>query len=177
MTEIMIPGIDDAGALYPIEKLRAHQIGAFHVAISVFLFAGDELLLQQRAAGKYHSGLKWANTCCTHPHWGESVADCAVRRLDDELGFSVDVTAKGVVDYRADVGNDLIEHERAHIFVGHVDKDALVIVPNPDEVAAVRWAPIAGLRAEVAARPDDFSAWLRIYLERAGETGLAELAA
>lgn len=177
MTEIMIPGIDDAGDLYPIEKLRAHQIGAFHIAVSVFLFSGDELLLQQRAAGKYHSGLKWANTCCTHPNWGESVDDCAVRRLDDELGISAEVSAKGVVDYRAEVGNGLIEHERAHIFVGQVDRAVLPMKLNPEEVAAVRWAPIAGLRAEVAARPDDFSAWLRIYLERSGETGLAELAA
>jgi len=36
--------------------------------------------------------------------------------------------------------------------------------PNPDEVEDVRWAAIGTLKDEIAARPQDFTPWLRIYL-------------
>ena len=42
--------------------------------------------MQQRADGKYHSGGLWANTCCSHPRWNESLDDCAHRRQFEELG-------------------------------------------------------------------------------------------
>ena len=77
----IIPAIAADGSLFPIGKLEAHRLGQKHLAVSVFVFAGEQLLIQRRADGKYHCGGQWANTCCTHPHWGESPADCARRRL------------------------------------------------------------------------------------------------
>ena len=71
--EIIIPAIAEDGTLYPVEKMAAHRAGQQHLAISVFVFSQNRLLLQQRAASKYHCPGKWANTCCTHPHWGETV--------------------------------------------------------------------------------------------------------
>jgi isopentenyl-diphosphate Delta-isomerase len=37
---------------------------------------------------------------------------------------------------------------------------------DPGEVAAVRWVGLEPLRAEIAERPQAFTPWLRIYLER-----------
>ena len=65
------------GVLQPVEKLAAHLDGLRHKAVSVFVTRGDQLLIQQRALGKYHTPGLWANTCCTHPHWGEADIDCA----------------------------------------------------------------------------------------------------
>jgi isopentenyl-diphosphate delta-isomerase len=76
------------GTLQPVEKLEAHQRGLRHKAISVFLMRDGKVLLQRRAMHKYHTPGLWANTCCTHPFWGEASLDCATRRLGEELGLN-----------------------------------------------------------------------------------------
>lgn len=171
----MIAAIDDDGALYPIEKLEAHRRGLRHLAVSIFVFRGDKLLMQRRALGKYHSELLWANTCCSHPHWGESVDACAQRRLNEELGMQLTLHAAGVLDYIADVGSGLVENERVYCFVGDYRLDTPGIAPNPHEVADVRWMTVSDLRRDVVATPAAYAPWLRIYLERARETGIERL--
>ncbi|HAJ18865.1 MAG TPA: isopentenyl-diphosphate delta-isomerase, partial [Rhodospirillaceae bacterium] len=56
----MIPAIASDQSLYPIEKMEAHRRGVFHQAISAFVFSqSGELLIQRRAAEKYHCGGLW----------------------------------------------------------------------------------------------------------------------
>ena len=162
----MIPAIGEGGLLFPIDKMKAHEIGQLHLAISVFLFAGDRMLIQQRALEKYHCGGQWANACCSHPHWGEEIAACAPRRLEEELGVIVPLEEVGVLTYKADVGGGLTEHERVHLFHGHVDPTRLMLDPDPNEVADTRWVGIDDLQAEIAAQPEDFTPWFRLYLTR-----------
>lgn len=160
---IMIPAWVD-GILTPVEKLEAHQRGLKHKAVSVFVLRGDALLIQQRAAGKYHTPGLWANTCCTHPHWDEDPALCAPRRLTDELGITgVDLIQREAIEYRAEVGNGLIEHEVAEVFVGQAPDD-LVITPAPDEVQATRWVAVPDLLREIEETPEVFTPWIRIYM-------------
>ena len=103
----------------------------------MFLRDGDRILLQQRALTKYHTPGFWANTCCTHPHWGEAADVCALRRMAEELGITgITVTFREEVEYRADVGQGLTEHEVVQIFVADAP-EGLTIRPNPAEVAAV----------------------------------------
>lgn len=159
----MIPAWVD-GRLQPLGKLEVHQRGLRHKAVSVFVLDGPRVLIQQRAAGKYHTPGLWANTCCTHPRWEEDPATCAVRRLREELGIAGLYPAfAGRVEYRADVGSGLIEHELVDIFVAEAPSD-LRIQPNPSEVQAVRWVDLYDLSAEVLRTPDQFTPWLRIYL-------------
>lgn len=161
--EEMIPAWVD-GRLQPVGKLDVHQRGLRHKAVSVFVLDGPRVLIQQRAAGKYHTPGLWANTCCTHPRWDEDPATCAVRRLREELGITGLYPAfAGRVEYRADVGSGLIEHELVDIFVAEAPAD-LRVVPNPSEVQAVRWVDLYDLSAEVLRTPDQFTPWLRIYL-------------
>ncbi|MDG3041422.1 isopentenyl-diphosphate Delta-isomerase [Roseicyclus marinus] len=162
MTE-MIPAWVN-GTLTPVEKLEAHQKGIRHKAISVFLMRGDRVLLQRRAMGKYHTPGLWANTCCTHPHWGEPALDCATRRLDQELGISgIPLVFRDTVEYRADVGGGLIEHEVVDIFVGEMP-DGQEPAPNPDEVMDTIWQPLPDLMRAVIDTPRSFTPWLQIYL-------------
>jgi isopentenyl-diphosphate delta-isomerase len=152
------------GTLTPEEKLEAHQKGIRHKAISVFLMRGDKVLLQRRAMGKYHTPGLWANTCCTHPHWGETPMDCATRRLGQELGlFDVALQFRDTVEYRADVGGGLIEHEVVDIFVGELPAGREP-VPDPTEVMDTIWQPLPELMQAVVESPAGFTPWLRIYL-------------
>ena len=145
------------------EKLRAHRDAALHRAVSVFLFDGSgAVLLQQRAAGKYHSGGLWSNACCGHPRPGETPADAAHRRLREEMGIDGPLAPAFTVTYRAELGAGLVEHEFDHVFVGRSDADP---TPDPGEVAEWRWAAVAAVRADLVARPHCYTAWFRIAFE------------
>jgi isopentenyl-diphosphate Delta-isomerase len=159
----MIPAWVD-GRLMPLGKLEVHQRGLRHKAVSVFVTRGTRVLIQQRALAKYHTPGLWANTCCTHPHWDEEPATCAVRRLDEELGIrGLFPSFADRVEYRADVGSGLTEHELVDIFVAEAPAD-LVLRPDPAEVMATRWVDLYDLSAEVRRSPDKFTPWLRIYM-------------
>jgi isopentenyl-diphosphate delta-isomerase len=147
-------------------KLAAHQNGgALHRAFSIFVFnsAGD-LLLQRRAAGKYHFGGLWTNTCCSHPRRGDTTLDAAHRRLQHELGFDTDLSEKFSFVYRAaDPASGLTEHEFDHVFVGRYDGEA---APNPDEVGEWKWVRPDELLADVRANPRSYTPWFKLVVER-----------
>lgn len=168
----LIPALNADGSLYPIEKLDAHKRAIPHLAISIFIFDDDRMLLQRRALTKYHCGGQWANTCCSHPHWGETLAASADRRLVEELGFTLPLTPGRQVEYRADVGQGLTEHEHVTFYFGHAKLDTLVIYPNPDEVVETRWATYQEVAEGIAAAPENYAPWFRIYMERFPEFGM-----
>ncbi|MEP3347024.1 MAG: isopentenyl-diphosphate Delta-isomerase [Litoreibacter sp.] len=159
----MIPAWVD-GTLTPVEKLRVHQEGMRHKAISVFVMNRDKVLIQRRALSKYHTPGLWANTCCTHPLWDEVPLDCANRRLDEELGITgLSPNFRDQLEYRADVGDGLTEHEVVDVFVAEAPQ-TLHVAPNPDEVMEIRWISVFELTKEVEQHPERFTAWLKIYL-------------
>jgi len=160
----MVPAWVD-GTLTPVEKLAAHQRGLRHMAVSVFVRSGDKILLQRRALSKYHTPGLWTNTCCTHPRWGEDPALCAVRRLREELGIKgLDLKPAGGIEYRADVGNGLTEHEVVDVFVAEAALD-LAIALNPEEVMQTKWCVVGDLIADIRRDPSAYTPWLRIYLD------------
>jgi isopentenyl-diphosphate delta-isomerase len=168
----IIPAIAADGSLFPIGKMAAHRHGVLHQAVSVFVFSGDELLIQQRAATKYHCGSQWANSCCTHPHWGEDAQTAADRRVREELGCSVDLAPARILTYAAKVTAGLFEHERVQVFRGAADKATLQLAPDPDEVQDTRWVSLSALRSEMSRRPHDFTPWFQIYLARWSDLGI-----
>lgn len=152
------------GTLTPVDKLAVHRGGLRHKAVSVFVVNRGRVLIQQRAMEKYHTPGLWANTCCTHPHWDEDPFNCAQRRLKEELGITgIMPVFRNQVEYRADVGNGLTEHELVDIFVAEAPDD-LPVKPDPSEVIALKWVGFDDLSAQVSRRPFEFTPWLRIYL-------------
>ncbi len=158
--------VDEQGhVLGHMEKLAAHREGLLHRAFSVFVFDGrGELLLQQRAAGKYHSPGLWSNSCCGHPRPGEAVGVAARRRLSEELGFSCELTEVFRFIYRVELADGLIEHELDHVFVGVSD---VAPRPDPTEVSAVRSISRSALTTELERAPTSFSSWLPLCAEQA----------
>lgn len=154
----------DGGALTALPKLDVHRRGLRHPAVSVFVMDGGRTLIQQRALAKYHTPGLWANSCCTHPHPGETAVDCARRRTTEELGLTgLTFVHLGEVEYRAVLDRGLTEHEVVQIFVATAP---LPILPDPDpaEVMALRWTTPGELTAAIADAPASFTPWLRIYM-------------
>ena len=161
----MIPAWVD-GALAPVEKMQVHREGLRHKAVSVFVMDRDKVLIQKRALTKYHTPGLWANTCCTHPLWNETPQDCANRRLSEELGITgLDPVFRDRLEYRADVGGGMTEHEVVDIFLADARAD-LHIAPNADEVCDTAWISFFDLTQDVKARPNRYTAWLQIYLNQ-----------
>lgn len=166
---IMIPAWVN-GVLTPVEKLEVHQRGLRHMAVSVFVLRDSQVLLQCRALSKYHTPGLWANACCTHPLWDEAADICAVRRLHEELGITVLAPEfRQTLEYRADVGAGLTEHEVVDLFVVTVGQ-GVQIIPNPDEVMDFEWVDYVDLQKRIVDQPDLFTPWLRIYMSEFSET-------
>ncbi|RYY72929.1 MAG: isopentenyl-diphosphate Delta-isomerase [Gammaproteobacteria bacterium] len=147
-------------AIGVMEKMEAHQKGLLHRAFSVFIFDKEgRMLLQQRAAQKYHGGLLWTNACCSHPYPDESVEDAAERRLQEEMGFVTPLQKVFAFTYQAEVENDLIEHEFDHVFTGEYEGG---IQPNSEEVAAYGYHSMEEISYLLDERPKTFTTWFRI---------------
>lgn len=143
-----------------MEKMEAHQKGLLHRAFSVFIFnKKGNMLLQQRAADKYHGAHLWTNACCSHPFPDERVEDAAQRRLKEELGFTTHLQEIFSFTYHAKVENGLIEHEFDHVFAGEYEND---IEPNPGEVADYVYKSMAQIKKEIEAHPQNFTSWFKI---------------
>ena len=154
-----------------MNKLSVHRAGVLHRAFSVFIFnTKGELLLQQRADGKYHSAGLWSNTCCSHPIKGEEFEDTMVRRLKEEMGIVCKTHFQFSFIYKVVFENGLIENELDHVYFGTTDD-----VPSPDmeEVKDWKYITMQELKKEIHLHPEKFSAWLKICfpkLEAAIET-------
>jgi isopentenyl-diphosphate Delta-isomerase len=167
-----IPVIAPDGGLVRGEKMDVHRRGLPHLAVSVFVFDGGHLLIQRRAAAKYHCGLLWANTCCSHPHWGESLETAARRRLREELGLDLALTQTATLSYHAPVTMGLTENERVTVFHAEADRRTLLLNPDPAEVAEIEWIALPALFQRAHDAPEAFAPWFRIYLKRWAELGL-----
>lgn len=146
-----------------MEKMEAHQKGLLHRAFSVFVFnSNNELLLQQRAHIKYHSGGLWTNTCCSHPRKNESFLDAANRRLNEEMGMVCNLESVFSFIYKAHLDKGLIEHELDWVFVGKSDT---LPIPNPAEVASYRYISLTDLDKEIIEHPNNYTEWLKICIK------------
>jgi len=147
------------------EKMQAHREGLMHRAFSVFLFNNSgELLLQQRAFHKYHSGGLWTNTCCSHPRPNEETLEAAYRRLQEEMGIAdCELTKAFDFIYFAELDDDLKENEFDHVFIGKWNG---IPVVNADEVADYKWIAPSTLLADVEVNPKAYTFWFKEVIER-----------
>ena len=159
---ILVNENDEQIGLMP--KMEAHEKAVLHRAFSVFIFnSNNELMLQQRAAHKYHSPLLWTNTCCSHQRDGETNIEAGTRRLQEEMGFTTSLKETTSFIYKAPFDNGLTEHELDHIMIGYYEQAPVI---NPDEVEDWKWMLLEDVRTDVAAQPELYTAWFKIIFEK-----------
>ena len=147
-----------------MEKLAAHEGGRLHRAFSVCVFNyRQELLLQQRAWGKYHSAGLWTNTCCSHPRLGESLEKAAHRRLQEEMGFDCELKKAFVFTYKVEFDNGLTEFEKDYVFVGKYNGE---ILPDPKEVEEYKWVTWEFLLNDMKKRPEIYTYWFKEIVKK-----------
>lgn len=184
------------------EKLEAHEKGLLHRAFSVFIFRKvlvdnpdgtrtfrNQLLIQKRAAGKYHSAGLWANSCCSHPRKGEETEAAAVRRLPEETGIEASdlegfsesfsgLKEKGTFIYKAEFDNGLTEYEFDHVFTGWLSEGSEISCGSPDrdslqfnreEAEEMKFVDVEQVMRDVLLNPADYAAWFMPALLIASE--------
>ena len=145
-------------------KMEAHEKAVLHRACSVFIINDKgEIMLQQRAASKYHSPLLWTNTCCSHQRVGESNIEAGKRRLQEEMGFQAELKELFSFIYKAPFDNGLTEHEYDHVMLGSFNSEPNI---NLEEVEAWKWMSPELVKEDILNNPDEYTAWFKIIFEK-----------
>ena len=147
------------------EKIAAHKKGLLHRAFSIFIFnSRGQMLIQKRAAGKYHSAGLWSNTCCSHPRPDEPLEQAVQRRLQEEMGFTCPVKEVFSFVYKIKFDDcDLFEHELDHVLIGIFDGQP---EPDPDEASDFKWVDLNELEKDVQEYPEQYAHWFKLSLKK-----------
>jgi isopentenyl-diphosphate delta-isomerase len=148
-------------------KSEAHQKGLLHRAFSIFVFnRKGEMLLQQRALHKYHSGGLWSNACCSHPQPQEETLVAANRRLKEELGIEANLERLFHFIYQTEFTNGLMEYEYDHVFVGEFEGPISI---DKAEINDFCFQGMPGLQLLVKEHPEKFTTWFRLAFPKVFE--------
>jgi isopentenyl-diphosphate delta-isomerase len=146
------------------EKMAVHKQGQLHRAFSVFIFNNkNKLMLQKRAANKYHSPNLWSNTCCSHPYPGEETLLGAERRLTEEMGFSCDLQEIFDFCYKIKFENGLNENEYDHVFIGKYNGKPEL---NLKEASDWKLVKLDDLKQDLGKNPKKYTHWLKLCLDK-----------
>ncbi|MFH0952160.1 MAG: isopentenyl-diphosphate Delta-isomerase [Patescibacteria group bacterium] len=150
-----------------MEKIQTHTEAKLHRCFSIFIFNfKGKMLLQKRAANKYHSGGLWSNACCGHPKPGEKTEQAAQQRLKEEMGFSCDLRKLLTFTYKASFHNGLTEWEIDHVFCGVYNDE---VRPDLEEAEEFKWLSTEELRKDIEDNPDNYTPWFKIALPKVME--------
>jgi isopentenyl-diphosphate delta-isomerase len=150
-----------------MEKQEAHLSPNLHRAFSIFIFNNKgEMLLQQRADEKYHSSGLWTNTCCSHPAPGEDIVESAKKRLNEEMGFTTDISEVFSFIYQAGLDNGLTEYEYDHVFIGEYNS---AVNPDVAEVKAYSYKSLGEIEQDITQKPELYTEWFKIAFPKLRE--------
>ncbi len=145
------------------DKLIVHQKGLLHRAFSIFIFNDKgEVLLQKRAATKYHSPSLWTNTCCSHLIENSDFEEYIHERLKDEMGFDCELEFKFSFHYKIKFSNGLTENEIDHVYFGKWNGTP---IPNPKEVEDYKWIDWTLFKTDLTINPEKYTYWIKETIE------------
>jgi isopentenyl-diphosphate delta-isomerase len=165
--------VDEEGhARGVMEKSAVHHANTpLHLGFSCYVLNNeDQLLLTRRALGKKTWPGVWTNSCCGHPHPGESLVRSVQRRLGQELGIgTADITLiLPGFRYAARMDNGVREHEWCPVFRAYTVAEP---APDPAEVAETRWIAWPAFSEEVASGALTVSPWCALQVPQLAALG------
>lgn len=139
--------------------------GRLHRAIALALLnSRGEILLQQRRSHLWDGF--WDVTGATHPlhldERDESYLEAAERCLMSEWGVQAELAPVFTFTYFATHGDEC-ENELCCLLVGRYDSPIRHV---PDHAYGARWLALPDLAAELRQKPDGFTPWARVIIER-----------
>lgn len=163
MDHVILVNADDE-EIGTMEKMEAHRKGLLHRAFSIIIFnSKGEMLLQQRAGGKYHSGGLWTNACCSHPQPGEAIEVAGKRKLLQEMGFECELNYSHKFIYKAELNNELTEHEWDYVLIGYYDGEPKI---NLNEAQAWKFESLTSIRNDARQHPEAYTCWFKLILQQ-----------
>ena len=133
-----------------------HRLGLMHRSVHVLVFnEAGHLFIQKRSMNKDESPGKWDCSAAGHVDSGEEYADCAVRELEEELGFTPGNDLMPLFKVRAheDTGME-------HCWVYQVTYDGPMVL-QAEEIDEGRWLAPEELDKLVAEKNKDLTAALQ----------------
>jgi isopentenyl-diphosphate delta-isomerase len=124
-----------------VRRGEALQVGANFRTVHVFVFHGQDLLLQQLGPSRARHPCRWGSSVAAYLFAGESYEQAARRRLREELGLEGNLTR---------LGKTRMDDERSLKFVElYTLQDGPAEIREPHHVAALRYWTLDELDAAV----------------------------
>jgi ADP-ribose pyrophosphatase YjhB (NUDIX family) len=114
---------------------------SFPVAVHLFLFRENQVLLLRRANTGYEDGNY--SVVAGHLNGEESVTQAAIREAHEEVGIALRPTDLTVVGVMHRVSND----ERIDFFLVATTWDGMLTNQEPDKCSELRWCALDALPA------------------------------
>lgn len=143
------------------EKEKCHDgNGILHRAFTIFLFnSEDEVLIQKRSHLKRLWPLFWETSCSSHPRQGEEITESVKKRLKEELKIVPSfLFFAGKFYYHAFFRNIGSEKEICWVFGGKIEGK---VIPDPKEVAEIKWIKREKLKEELEREYLKYAPWTR----------------
>ncbi len=135
-----------------------HARGLLHRAVHIFVFnPAGELLVQLRSATKDQSPLCYTSSASGHVDAGEEYDVAAVRELQEEL--SLDSPLERLRKFPA---CDELAREHTVLYRTVTDQRP---DPDPEEIAEIRFLPLAGVRDLMDRQPELITSPFRVLFE------------
>ncbi|AWB90931.1 isopentenyl-diphosphate Delta-isomerase [Aeromicrobium chenweiae] len=141
-----------------------HGTTPLHLAFSCYVFdADDQLLVTRRALDKTTFPGVWTNSACGHPAPEESMRAAVRRRVQQELGLSVEQVRLVLPEFRYTAHmNGIRENEMCPVFTARA---AGRMTLDPAEVGDAVWEPWTKFSQDVLSGRREVSSWCRMQVE------------
>jgi isopentenyldiphosphate isomerase len=150
-------------------RSEVHRLGLQHRAVHILVFnSRGAIFLQKRSMKKDCFPGAWDSSAAGHLDCGEDYDICALRELQEELGFTPPEPPRRLFKLSATPATGM-----EHVWVYRCDADGPFSL-HPDEIERGEWFGTEHLTKWINERPQDFASALvviwRKYRTHAGRT-------
>lgn len=150
-------------------RAEVHRLGLRHRAVHVLVFnARDEIFLQKRSMKKDTFPGAWDSSAAGHLDCGEDYDACAIRELQEELGFTPPEPPRRLFKISA-----MPETGMEHVWVYRCDSEGPFTL-HPEEIEAGEWFSRERVTQWIKERPQDFASALIIIWRKLDNLGIPE---